>query len=43
MIGAIFTNLFILGASPAIPIVILIAMAIVAWGRWKETLRLIRR
>ena len=43
MIGAILTHLFIIGGSPAIPAGLLIAMAIVAWGRWKETLRLIRR
>jgi uncharacterized membrane protein YphA (DoxX/SURF4 family) len=41
MIGAILTHLFIIGGSPAIPAGLLIAMAIVAWGRWKETRRLI--
>lgn len=43
MIGSIVTHLFIIGGSPAIAIGLLIAMAIVAWGRWKKTPRLIRR
>ncbi len=43
MIGAILTHLFIIGGSPAIPAGLLIAMAIVAWGRRKETRRLIGR
>jgi putative oxidoreductase len=37
MIGAIFTRLFIGGGSPALPIALLIAMSIVAWGRWDRT------
>jgi putative oxidoreductase len=36
MIGAIVTHLFIIGGSPAIAIGLLIAMVIVAWGRWKK-------
>jgi putative oxidoreductase len=36
MIGAIFTHLFIVGGSPALPIGLLIAMTIVAWGRKEE-------
>jgi len=43
MIGAIFTHLFIVGGSPALPIGLLIAMTIVAWGRKERTLRLINR
>jgi putative oxidoreductase len=43
MIGAILTHFFIIGGSPAIPAGLLIAMAIVAWGRRKETRRLIGR
>jgi len=37
MIGAIFTHLFIVGGSPTLPIGLLIAMSIVAWGRWDRT------
>jgi putative oxidoreductase len=37
MIGAIFTHLFIVGGSPTLPIGLLIAMFIVAWGRWDRT------
>jgi hypothetical protein len=43
MIGAIFTHLFIVGGNPALPIGLLIAMTIVAWGRKARTLRLINR
>ena len=43
MIGAICTHLFILSGSPAIPIGLLIAMAIVAWARRERTLRLFGR
>jgi len=43
MIGAIFTHLFIVGGSPALPIGLLTAMTIVAWGRKERTLRLINR
>jgi uncharacterized membrane protein YphA (DoxX/SURF4 family) len=41
MIGAIFTHVFIVGGNPALPIGLLIAMAIVAWGRKDRTLRLV--
>jgi len=43
MIGAIVTHLFIVGGSPALPIGLLIATGIVAWGRKERTLRLIGR
>jgi uncharacterized membrane protein len=41
MIGATLTNLFVLGASPLLPIVLLVLGALVAWGRWSETRHLI--
>lgn len=37
MVGAIFTNLFILGASPWIPLTNLLLAALVLWGRWPKT------
>jgi uncharacterized membrane protein YphA (DoxX/SURF4 family) len=43
MIGAILTHLFVIGGSPALPIGLLVAMAVVAWGRKERTLRLIGR
>jgi uncharacterized membrane protein YphA (DoxX/SURF4 family) len=43
MIGAIITHLFIIGGSPTLPIGLLIAMSLVAWGRKEQTLRLIGR
>ena len=33
MIGAILTHLFIVGGSPAIPIVLLATTAVIAWAR----------
>ena len=42
MIGAIITHLFIVGGNPALPIGLLIVMAIIAWGRKERTLRLVR-
>ena len=33
MVGAILTNLFVLGASPLLPLVLLLVSALVAWGR----------
>jgi uncharacterized membrane protein YphA (DoxX/SURF4 family) len=41
MIGAILTHLFIVGGSPAVPIVLLVLMAIVAYGRRDRTLGLL--
>jgi hypothetical protein len=41
MIGAILTHLFIIGGSPTLPVGLLVAMSIVAWGRRERTLRLI--
>ena len=34
MAGAVLTNLFVLGASPLLPVGLLVAGAVVAWGRW---------
>jgi putative oxidoreductase len=34
MVGAIITHLFIVGGSPAIPIVLLAATSTIAWSRW---------
>ena len=33
MVGAIFTHLFIIGGSPAVPIVLLASTAAIAWAR----------
>lgn len=37
MAGAVLTNVFVLGANPLLPIVLLAVAALVAWGRWSET------
>ena len=37
MVGAILTNLFVLGASPLLPIGLLVASAVVAWARRPRT------
>lgn len=37
MVGAAITNVFILGASPLIPIVLTVMGALVVWGRWSRT------
>jgi putative oxidoreductase len=37
MLGAIFTNLFVLGASPLLPLGLLVAGVVVAWGRRSRT------
>ncbi len=37
MLGAIFTNLFVLGASPVLPLGLLVASVVVAWGRRSRT------
>ena len=41
MAGAVLTNLFILGASPLLPVGLLVIGALVAWGRWPQTRSLI--
>ena len=41
MIGATLANLFILGASPLLTIVLFVVSVLVAWGRWPQTRTLI--
>jgi putative oxidoreductase len=36
MVGAVATNLFIVGASPAIPMVLLLGSAVVVWARRQQ-------
>jgi hypothetical protein len=43
MIGAILTQLLIIGENAALPIGLLIIAGVVAWGRKETTLQLIRR
>ncbi|HZR46438.1 MAG TPA: DoxX family protein [Candidatus Manganitrophaceae bacterium] len=33
MVGAVIAHLFVLGGSPAMAVILLLAMAIIAWGR----------
>jgi putative oxidoreductase len=40
MAGAALTNLFVLGANPLLPIGLLVASAVVARGRWPQTMAL---
>jgi putative oxidoreductase len=35
MIGAILTHLVIIGGSPVIPVVLLVATSFIAWTRWR--------
>ena len=37
MAGATLTNLFVLGASPLLPLVLLVVSALAAWGRRERT------
>jgi putative oxidoreductase len=39
MIGAVLAHLFIIGGSPAMPAVLLLAMAVVAWARRAKELK----
>lgn len=41
MIGALITQLLVIGGSPVLPIVLLLMAALVAWGRWPQTTRLV--
>jgi hypothetical protein len=41
MIGAVATHLFIIGGSPAIPLILLVVTALIAWGRRERTLKLL--
>ena len=43
MVGAVIAHLTVLGGNPAVPVALLVAMAIVAWGRWERTGRLFSR
>jgi uncharacterized membrane protein YphA (DoxX/SURF4 family) len=43
MVGAIATHLFVIGGNPAIPIVLLLVLAVIAWFRRDRTLRLLGR
>ena len=38
MVGATLTNLFVLGASPLLPLALLVASPLVAWGGRERTL-----
>lgn len=37
MVGAVLTNLFVLGASPLLPLAIMVLSALVVWRRWPQT------
>ena len=37
MAGAALTSVFVLGASPLLPIFLLVVSAVVVWGRWPRT------
>lgn len=43
MLGAALTHLFVIGGSPAVPLVLLAVLAAVAYGRRERTLRLLGR
>jgi uncharacterized membrane protein YphA (DoxX/SURF4 family) len=41
MVGAVLTHLFIVGGSPMFPLILLVAAAVVAWGRRGQTFSLL--
>jgi hypothetical protein len=43
MLGAITTHLFVVPSSPAVPLVLLVALAFVAWGRRAQIAAFVRR
>ena len=43
MASAVIAHLTVLGGNPAVPVALLVAMAVVAWGRWDRTARLFSR
>jgi putative oxidoreductase len=43
MVGAVLTQVFAVGAGWTLPLVMLIIVAIIAWGRWPRTGSLIER
>jgi uncharacterized membrane protein YphA (DoxX/SURF4 family) len=36
MVGAVVTNLTVLGANPMLPIALLLVSALISWGRWSR-------
>lgn len=36
MVGAVLTHFFVVGGSPAIPVVLLAATSFIAWSRWSR-------
>jgi putative oxidoreductase len=34
MVGAILTHVFVIGGSPALPMILLMATSFIAWTRW---------
>jgi uncharacterized membrane protein YphA (DoxX/SURF4 family) len=43
MVGAVTAHLTVLGGNPAVPVALLVSMAVVAWGRWERTACLFSR
>lgn len=43
MLGAVATHLFVLGDSPALPAVLLVLTAVLAWARHDRTTALLRQ
>ncbi|MDB4951709.1 MAG: hypothetical protein JWM27_4358 [Gemmatimonadetes bacterium] len=43
MVGAVITHLLVVHSSPAIPLALLVVVAVIAWGRRDRTLRLLGR
>lgn len=43
MVGAVMTHLFLIGGSPVGALVMLVLVAVIAWGRRERTLRLLGR
>jgi putative oxidoreductase len=41
MLGAVATHLFVIGGSPVMAIILLVAVAIIAWGRRQRTIGLL--
>jgi uncharacterized membrane protein len=41
MVGATLTNVFVLGTSPWLPLVLLVVSVLVAWGRWPRIRKLL--
>jgi putative oxidoreductase len=43
MVGAVIAHVAVLGGNPGVPAALLVAMSIVAWGRWERIARLFTR